>query len=132
MVSESITSSRLSNIPAAITSSPARSPISSSPRNLRPGRLKRRVLHLQTQVESERRRPSATVIVTVSAVADRKKTNSSIYHLTLCTSKKKSLQSLTVQTSEAIKMRLIASSSEPMGTMMTKKKMAATVRRLKR
>ena len=106
-------------------SSNSHRPASDSLSSLRLRRLERRAPPLQVQVGNEkRRRPLATVIVTVNAVAKRKNTNSSNYHLTLSMSKKNSLQSLTIQTNKAIK---IASSSKPM-----RMRMAATARRLKR
>ena len=100
---------------------------SSSPRRLKLRRLKRRAPPLQIRVGNEKqRRPSATVIVTVNAVAKRKTADRKINHLTLCMSKKNNLQSLTIQTNKAIKMRLIAISSEPM-----MRRMAATVKGLR-
>ena len=118
--------STIANSPAP--SSNSHRPVSSSLSSLRLRQLERRAPPLQVQVGNGKRRLlSVTVIVTVNAVAKRKTVNSSNYHLTLSMSKKNSLQSLTIQTNKAIKMRLIASSSKPM-TM----RMVATARRLRR
>ena len=133
MANESTSSKLQRAIMSTIANSPAPSsnshrPASSSLSSLRLRRLERRAPQLQVQVGNGKlRRPSATVIVTVNAVAKRKTLNSSNYHLTLSMSKKNSLQSLTIQTNKAIKMRLIASSSKP-----TTMRMAATARRLRR